>query len=294
MTWKTALVTGASAGIGREFAQQLARAGTNLVLVARSEDMLGELARGLAEEHGISAEVLVADLTRNADLEQVARRVRDAAAPVDLLVNNAGFGTVGPLRALPPGREMELVALNAGAVLRLSRAAAEAMTARGSGTILNVASLAGYVPIPYFSTYSATKAFVLHLSLGLREELRGTGVSVTALAPGFVDTDFVDKAGVRHAPLRRFWSDADRVARAGLAGAARGQAVVLPGLPVRVASIVSRLTPPSASARVTAATARRFLGGLVQQSAANASAAPAGPPPEQTIHLATSDRAVGG
>ena len=294
MTWNTALVTGASSGIGLQFAHQLAQAGTDLVLVARSEDALRGVARRLTALHGVDVEVLGADLTRTDDLERVATRVADDAVPVDLLVNNAGVGTVGPLRDLPARREEELVALNAVAMVRLTRTAAEAMAERRRGTILNVASLAGYGPIPYFAVYSATKAFALHLTLAVREELRGTGVSVTALAPGFVDTAFAEKAGVFNPPLRRLWPAPEQVARAGLAGAASGRAVVLPGIAVRATGTLSRLLSPSAFARMGASAARRFAAGLVEQSAANASAAPAGPPPEQSIDFPPSARAAGG
>ena len=291
MTWNTALVTGASSGIGREFARQLARSGTNLVLVARSRNELEELATQL-RAHGVEAEVVEADLTDAPDLDRVARRLRDTTSPIDLLVNNAGVGTVGPLTQLPPERELELVRLNVQAVLHLSRAAAAAMKTRGTGTILNMSSLAAYGPIPYFAVYSATKAFVRNLTLALREELRGTGVSVTALAPGFVDTGFVGKAGVRNAPLRSLWADPARVARHGLQGAARGQAVVLPGLPVRAAGIVTQLLPPAVYSRMAGVVARR-LGSTVEQAAQRAAAAPGGPPPDEAISP-DDDRAVHG
>lgn len=279
MTWNTALVTGASSGIGRELAIQLARRGTNLVLVARSEQQLQDLATQLRAD-GVDVEVLVADLTDPPDLDRVARRLHNTTAPVDLLVNNAGAGTIGPLVQLPLERELEIVRLNTEALLHLSRVAAEVMTSRGAGTILNMASLAGYGPIPFFAVYGATKAFVLNLTLALREELRGTGVSVTAIAPGFVDTDFVEKAGVSDPPLRRLWADPARVARDGLQGAARGQAVVLPGLPVRATSVLSHVVPPAVLARVSGLVARR-LDATIQRAARNASAAPAGPPPDQ-------------
>lgn len=291
MTWNTALVTGASSGIGREFALQLARQRTNLVLVARSKQQLEELAAQL-RAGGVDVEVLAADLTDPRDLDRVARRLQDSAAPVDLLVNNAGAGTIGPLAQLPLERELEIVRLNTEALLYLSRVAAEVMMSRGNGAILNMASLAGYGPIPYFAVYSATKAFALNVTLALREELRGTGVSVTAIAPGFVDTDFVEKAGVSDPPLRRLWADPARVARAGLQGAARGQAVVLPGLPVRATSVVSQVLPPAVLSRVSGLIARR-LGVAVQQAARNAAAAPAGPPPDQSIPM-DDDRALHG
>ena len=285
MTWKTALITGASSGIGRAFAQQLAESGTDLVLVARSRDELADLASELRSAHDVHVEVLAADLTVDADLARVAKRVRQQTRPVDLLLNNAGTGTVGPLAELPLEREEQVVRLNGLAVLRLSGAAARAMRDRGSGTILNMASLAAYAPIPYFAVYSASKAFILTLTLALREELRGSGVSVTALCPGFVDTDFGDKAGVRRPPGRFLYTDVDTVVRAGLKGAAGGRAVVLPGPAVRVAGAVAKLGPQVVLSRVAASVARTLAAGRIAESADNAQEAPSGPPPDQVIDL---------
>ena len=294
MTWNTALVTGASSGIGRCMAQQLAATGSNLVLAARSRDELDQLALELTDAHGVSVEVLAVDLTDQGGVDRVVRRIRNTAKPIDLVVNNAGAGTIGKLADLPAEREAEIVRLNVLAVLQLSRAAAETMKRRGSGTILNMTSLAAYAPIPYFAVYGATKAFVLSLTLALREELRGSGVSVTAIAPGFVDTDFGDKAGVRNPPLRWLYADPEKVAREGLKGAARGRAVVLPGLTVLAGSVVSQLGPPSLLARMAAAGTRRLAGAAVQRATSNATAAPAGPPPDQTIVVDDSQRAIRG
>lgn len=288
-SWTTALVTGGSAGIGLEFARLLAEQGTDLVLVARSGDQLEQVAATLRSDHGVAVEVLVADLTTDAGLERVGERLRREDRPVDLLVNNAGAGSIGPATSMPLQREENLVQLNVIAVLRLSRIAAAVMQQRRSGTILNVSSLAAWGPIPYFAVYGATKAFVLSLSLALREELRGTGVSVTTLSPGFVDTDFADKAGVRNPPMRRLFADATRVARDGLAGAAKGQAVVLPSVPVRAAGVLSQLLPPTALARVAGAITRRLGGDIVRRSAANVADAPQGPPPDQVIVLDEND-----
>lgn len=150
MAWTRALVTGGSSGIGRCFAERLAQRGTDLVLIARSEQELGTATCDLASRHGVSAEPLVADLTDVADLQRVDTRLRDDSRPVDLLVNNAGFSSVGHAADLPLEQEDEMLRLNALAVLHLTRSGAEAMRARGGGTVLNVASLAGYAPIPFF------------------------------------------------------------------------------------------------------------------------------------------------
>ena len=283
------MVTGASAGIGRNFAELLAQQGVNLVIVARSRGELDELADDLRRQHKVKVEVLTADLTKDADLERVSNRLRRDNGAVDVLVNNAGIGSLGPMTTVPLQREEQLVRLNVLAMLRLSRVAATEMVRRGEGTILNVSSLAAYAPIPYFAVYGATKAFVFSLTLALREELRGTGVSATVLAPGFVDTDFGDKAGLRNPPARWLYADPERVARDGLRGAASGDAVVLPGMAVRAAGFASQLIPPPIFARVAGAAARRLIGGSVLEAGQNTKASPQGPPPEQVIHLDEND-----
>ena len=291
MRWETALVTGASSGMGREFAVHLARQGTGLVLVARSRDVLEDLAAQLRREQGVEVEVVVADLTVDEDLARVGERLRNGAPLIDLLVNNAGVGTIGPFADLPQERVEDVARLNVLALLSLTHAAAEQMRRRDHGTILNMASLAGYAPVPHFTVYAATKAFVLALTLGLREELRGTGVSVTALAPGFVDTPFAQKAGVRDAPARWLWAEPERVVELALSQAAAGRAVVLPGPVVRVGSAVARITPPSAFARVAGFSGRTVAKNLIAAAARRASAAPGGPAPDE--ELAPVDRATG-
>lgn len=281
MTWTSALVTGASSGMGRCFAVRLAERGVDLVLVARSGDVLDDLARDLRARHAVDVEVIAADLTDAADLRRVADRLRDGRRPVDLLVNNAGIGTVGPLTGLPAEREEQVVRLDVLAVLHLARTAAEQMSGRGAGTIVNMASLAAYGPVAYFAVYSAAKAFVLNLSLALREELRGSGVWVTAVCPGFVDTAFPQHAAVRRAPLQRWYADPDRVVRRALRGAEHRRAVVLPGGGVRLAAVGARLVPPALLARMFSGGARTLGARLVRRAASDAAAAPAGPPPVQ-------------
>lgn len=258
MTWTRALVTGASSGIGRCFAERLAQRGTDLVLVARSEQELGTATRDLASRHGVNAEPLVADLTDVADLQRVDARLRDDSRPVDLLINNAGFGSVGHAAGLPLEQEEEMLRLNALAVLHLTRSGAQAMRQRGGGTVLNSASLAGYAPVPFFSVYAATKAFVLHFSLGVREELRDSGVSVTTVCPGPVDTAFPEKAGVLRPPLRWLWAEPHSVADRALTGAAKGRAVVLPGPATTLAAMVARAAPPTVIAWSAAAIGRSW------------------------------------
>jgi len=186
ITKPVALVTGASAGIGEQLARQLAQRGHDLVLVARDRERLEALAKDVEAEFGAQCEVLSADLTVPAELATVEARARD----VDVLVNNAGFGSFGRFDQLDIDVESREINLNVLALVRLTHAAAGGMTQRGHGGILNVSSLAGHQPGPLNATYSATKAFVTSFTQAVHEELKGTGVAVTALCPGFTHTEF--------------------------------------------------------------------------------------------------------
>jgi hypothetical protein len=189
-----AWITGASSGVGREFARQLAGQGWRLALLARRRERLEALAEALEAEFATQSEVIAADLRAPDDLERAAERI--AAAPPDLLVNNAGFGTAGALAGLDPARELDQVRILVLAVVRLTRAALPGMLARSSGAIVNVSSLAGEAPGPYNATYSASKAFVTSFTEAVYEETRGSGVRVMALLPGFTATEFQEVAGV--------------------------------------------------------------------------------------------------
>jgi short-subunit dehydrogenase len=245
-----ALVTGASAGIGCEIAHELARRGHNLILVARRQDRLDKLAGELAQQHGIRAETIACDL---GDAERRAR-VPDQAAQlglaVEVLVNNAGFATSGPFHESDPDRELEQVRVLVEAVVALTRAFLPDMVQRRRGAILNVASTAGMQPIPYNAGYSAAKAYVLTFSEALHQELHGHGITVTALAPGPVETDFWEISGWEVkggrsldravGPARISPRDA---ARAGVRGLHSGDRVVVPGLPMRTAMLAARYLP---------------------------------------------------
>ncbi len=249
-----ALVTGASAGIGEEIARQLATRAHDLVLVARDRARLEALGKELESVHGASCEILVADLTVEADLARVEAR----AANVDVLVNNAGFGTFGSFHELDVDVETREIRLNVVALVRLTHAAAAAMAARGRGGILNVSSLAGFQPGPSNATYSATKAFVTSFTEAVHEELRGTGVSVTVLCPGFTHTEFQARANVPANAIPGFmWQQAPEVARAALDGLAHNRAVVIPGAVNRVLGTFSSITPHSITRRVGAMVLRR-------------------------------------
>ena len=184
MSRPVALVTGASAGIGRAFATTLARNGHDLVVVARDTARLDALAKELEAAHGTTTEVLTADLSHGADVATVEARLADSARPIDLLVNNAGFGTMGRFHELPIRGEISEIGLNVVAVTRLTHAALPGMVERGCGGVINVSSIAGVQPTPLNATYGATKAFVTSLSEAIHEELKGTGVNCMVLCPG--------------------------------------------------------------------------------------------------------------
>lgn len=253
-----ALVTGASGGIGEELARQAAFDGFDVVLVARSSERLVEIATEL-ERADSRAEVLVADLEDEADVERVARRLSggDEGRPVDVLVNNAGYGSVGPFAELPLSGELGQIELNVVALVALTRAALPGMIERGSGGVLNVGSLASFEPGPGMATYAATKAFVLSFTESVREEVRGTGVRVTCLCPGFTRTGFQARAGVRTQGLRGpMWHDPAKVATIGWSGFRADRAVVVPGALNQVAAFGVRLVPRSAVRRLSAAVVR--------------------------------------
>ena len=246
-----ALVTGASAGIGSSIARELAKRGHGLILVARRKNKLDELAHELVAEYGVRAETLGCDLAKAASRQRLPARVESLGLEVSVLVNNAGFATGGAFYQADPERELEQVRVLVEAVVGLSSAFLPAMVRRGRGAILNVASTAGMQPLPYSAGYSAAKAYVLTFSEALHQELRGSGVTVTALAPGPVSTEFWDTAGwevaggqsFENAVPRPAWVTADEAAQAGVKGLEAGRRVVVPGLPIRAAMLASQYLP---------------------------------------------------
>ncbi|MGH2858419.1 MAG: SDR family NAD(P)-dependent oxidoreductase [Solirubrobacteraceae bacterium] len=246
-----ALVTGASAGIGEQIARELARRGHNLVLVARRRQRLDELAGELREGNGGRAEALGCDLGKPVSRDRLAGRVAALGLEVDVLVNNAGFATGGPFHESDPARELEQVRVLVEAVVALCSAFVPAMVRRGAGAVLNVASTAGMQPMPYSAGYAAAKAYVLSFSEALHQELAGAGVTVTALAPGPVATDFWQHAGwavgsgqtFENAVPSQAWVTAEQVAAAGIEGLAAGRRVVVPGLGVRAAMLAAQYVP---------------------------------------------------
>lgn len=244
----TALVTGASAGIGLSFAHRLARRGDDLVLVARDEVRLQSVAAELRAAYAVHVEVLRADLADRDDLARVEARLSDDARPVDLLVNNAGFGLKGRFLDNDVESEQAMLDVLVVAVMRLSHAALRGMTSRGSGAVVNVSSVAGYLPR---GTYSAAKAWVTSFSQWAAHEYRPHGVTVMALCPGFVRTEFHERMQVSQdsAPAA-LWLDADRLVDDALADLGRGRAVSVPSKRYKAIVAVSRAVPNAALQRL--------------------------------------------
>lgn len=240
-----ALITGASGGIGLELARLAAKDGHDLVLVARSQVKLEEAARYLAGMYGIRAEVIVADLAEPeapvAVMEETARR----GLPVDLLVNNAGVGLWGLFGRQDTQRVLDMIQLNLTSLTHLTRLALPGMVSRHRGRVLNIASAGGFAPGPLMAVYFATKAYVIHFSEAINNELRGTGVTVTALCPGPVATGFGEASGMQGVHLQELPGalDAAAVARIGYRAARRGRPVVVPGLAMKATVLAGKFSP---------------------------------------------------
>ena len=242
------MITGPTAGIGRSFAQALAARGHDLVLVSRDKQRLDELAGQLRAEHRVNVEVLPADLADRSALAVVEDRLGDTTRPVDLLVNNAGHGLRGRFLDNDVEAEQGLLDVLVTAVLRLSHAAARAMVARGSGSIINVSSVAGLL---HRGTYSAAKAYVTSLTRWLDLSYRQQGVRAMALCPGFVRTEFHERMGVgRGSAPWWMWLDADRLVRDALCDLERGRSLSIPSKRYKVLSALARGTPAAFQARL--------------------------------------------
>ena len=255
MARSAALVTGASSGIGRELADLFAADGHELVLVARREERLRETAADLEARHGARAHVVPADLARPDAAERIGDAVNRLGLAIDHLVNNAGFSVYGPFAGSDPGAQRDVIAVNVTAVTALARRFLPGMVAQGAGRVLNVASTAAFQPGPRMAVYYASKAYVLSFSLALSVEMRGTGVTVTALCPGPSPTGFAERAGALRTPLFRtkwFSTDPGVVARAGFEGMLRGEEIVVPGVVHKAHDLAVRLVPRSFAARLVA------------------------------------------
>ncbi|SFS30659.1 SDR family NAD(P)-dependent oxidoreductase [Marininema halotolerans] len=232
----TALITGASAGIGEAFVRLLTEQKFHLVLVARREDRLQQIASEITNQGG-SAEILVADLATTEGLTRVEDYIK--AHPLDLLINNAGFGIYGATVDTDPEKEAEMIRLNILALTTLTRAALPEMLKRKAGRILQVGSVLSFFPTPYMTGYGATKAFVLHYSEALHRELKGSGVTVTALCPGSTESEFAAVSGLE----QNRQMTATEVARQGLLASEQGKSFILPGTSNKLLPFLNRLLP---------------------------------------------------
>ncbi|HEY3563058.1 MAG TPA: SDR family oxidoreductase [Kribbella sp.] len=243
----TALVTGPATGIGRAFAEKLALEGYDLVLVSRDEARLKEVAADLTRLHGVECEVLAADLTDAGDLARVEERFR--TGPIEVLVNNAGYGQKKPFWANPIEAEEKQLDLLVRVVLRLTHAAVLPMIERGSGAVINVSSVSGYLQR---GTYSAHKSWVTNFSAALATQLHAKGVAVMALCPGFVHTEFHDRMGMDKSLIPSFmWLDATDLVDAAWKDLMRGKAVSIPSLRYKLLMTAARFTPQALVARVS-------------------------------------------
>jgi uncharacterized protein len=249
---KWALVTGASAGIGKALAEELASGGVNLILTARRRDRLEELARRLGATHKIRTEVFVADLADPAGPEKIFAFTREQNIEVALLVNNAGFGAYGEFSIVDTSRLLDMVQVNCGAVVHLTRLYLPEMVARRRGDVLIVASTASFQAVPYIATYAATKVFDLFFAEALAEELKPHGVRVCALCPGSTESEFRQVANQegRPGPAARRQEPADKVARVGLEALAAGKSYVISGFGNYLGAQLQRLIPRRVVTRI--------------------------------------------
>ncbi|MBM3971391.1 MAG: SDR family oxidoreductase [Planctomycetes bacterium] len=224
-----ALITGASSGIGAEFARRLSAHGMHLVLTARRKELLDKLADELHTRHGTKTEIIVGDLTDSAEPQRLCESIAAKGIQIELLVNNAGFGWVGTIDETEQSRMRDLVQLNVASMTELTYRILPGMMERGHGGIINVSSVAGFQPVAYMPTYSASKAFVLHFSEALWAECRDRGVTVTALCPGTTQTDFFDVANVPGWLKKHDFSTPEQVVKAAIKALERRKQFVIPG-----------------------------------------------------------------
>jgi uncharacterized protein len=246
---KWALVTGASAGIGTALARELAAGGANLVLTARRRDRLAGLAAELISKHGIRAVTCVADLAQSDGPREIFAFTEEKGITVDLLINNAGFGAYGEFQKVKTANLLEMVEVNVSAVVHLTHLYLPGMIARRGGDVLIVASTAAFQPVPYITTYAATKSFDLSFAEGLAEEMRRYGIRVCALCPGPTESEFLQVAGQRD-HTRRPKETAEKVARVGLRALAAGKSSVISGFRNWLGAETTRLAPRRIVARI--------------------------------------------
>lgn len=252
----TALITGATAGLGAAFAERLARDGHHLILVARNTERMREQATDLHDRHGVEVSVLTADLGTEEGIAALESRVGDRDRPVDLVVNNAGFGNKGRFLEVPMADELNMLKVHCEAVLRSTAAAAASMRERGRGGVVNVASVAAFLPR---GTYGASKAWITQFTQGAAADLAVSGVRLMALCPGFVRTEFHQRAGMDAANVPRWmWLEAGRVVDAALADLARGRTLSIPDPRYKALMGLTKLAPRGVLTRTASSTGRRY------------------------------------
>ncbi|HZZ82141.1 MAG TPA: SDR family oxidoreductase [Gemmataceae bacterium] len=246
---RTALVTGASSGIGTVFVEALAAKGMNVILVARSADRLGQIATEVSGKYGVRTEIVTADLSEANAAEAVRSEVEQRGLIVDLLVNNAGFATHGYFETIPAKRDQEQVTVNVTAVVGLSRAFIPGMLTRGGGAVINIASTAAFQPLPYMAVYAATKAFLVSFSQALAEEYRGRNVHVLALCPGPTATKFFEVAGSTDLAVGKMRT-AEQVVETGLRALEKGRGLAVDGTVNALNGFFAGLLPGAFTARM--------------------------------------------
>ncbi|HEV7732335.1 MAG TPA: SDR family oxidoreductase [Candidatus Binatia bacterium] len=260
MAQPVVVVTGASSGIGEALARRLARDRHQLVLVARRTERLEALAAELADRHAVTAHVIATDLLQPGAPTALAEEIERRDLQVDWLINNAGFGTAGRFDRMPVARELDEIRLNVKAPVELTGRILPGMVRRGRGVVMHIASVAGYGPTPYSSTYGATKAFLIAWSEAMVVELEGTGVNVVCVCPGFTRTEFQEKASIDASAVPSFaWQSAEMVADEAVRSSDRS-GVVVNGVLNNVGAVLMRLAPRSMLARATASALRGKLG----------------------------------
>lgn len=246
---KWTLVTGASSGIGEQFARQLAEKGSHLVLVARSESKLNNLASELSKKHGIQAKVIALDLSKESAPSELYKQCQQLKVDIELLINNAGFATHGLFEQVSGERQHEEIMLNVAAVVSLTHLFLPSMLRRSSGTVINVASTAGFQPLPYMAVYGATKAFVLSFTDALSWENRERGVKFFAFCPGSTDTDFFKVVGTESASVGKK-DTPERIVKEALRKLAQGKTYFVPGMQNYMGAQLSRFVTRKQSLRI--------------------------------------------
>ncbi len=253
----TALITGASRGIGYELARLFAASGYDLVLVARSEDDLEAAAEEFEDEHDIEATVIAMDLARLEAPRELYEKTTERDIQIDALVNNAGFASYGEFTETNLEKELDEIQLNVSTVTHLTKLYLRDMDERGHGKVLNVASTAAFQPIPVMSVYAGSKAYVLSFTEAIAEET-DDDIAVTALCPGPVDTEFDPREDATESPLPDVEKDPQRVAREGFEGLMNDETVVIPGIDMKALTLVERLAPRSVTRKVAGSLARNY------------------------------------